>query len=200
MPLSSEQRAVQAYQEGYDHIAARRFRKAETALRSALALEPGHIKAREMLVGVYISQGRWIEASELLRNGLALAPLHSNFRKLYARSLMELKRESQAIDVLSTHMPTPAQDADYYAILAALYQRQGNHERAAQTYAQILKVRPQMGIWWVGMGISLEAMGQQDKAVTAYQHARKTGVLNRDVARYTDNRLLALDAIKYPMD
>lgn len=200
VPLSGEQRAERAYQEGYDAIAAHRYRKAETSLRSALALAPGHIQAREMLVGVFISQGRWIEASEVLREGMSVAPQHHTFRKLYARSLMQMKREPQAIEVLSRNMPAAAQDPEHYAILAALYQRQANHTAAARTYAQILKVSPQMGIWWVGMGISLEALGQQAQAIEAYQQARITGSLNGDVARYTDNRLMALDAIKYPMD
>ena len=200
VPLSNEHRAERAYQEGYDLIAAHRYRKAETALRSALALDPAHIKAREMLVGVFISQGRWVEASELLRVGVEMSPQHHTFRKLYARSLMQLKRDQQAIEVLSSHKPPVAQDPEHYAILAALYQRQGNHGAATRTYSEMLKVRPQMGIWWVGMGISLEAMGEQQQAVAAYQQARKSGSLNGDVARYTDNRLLALDAINYPID
>ena len=200
VPLRNEQRAERAYQEGYTHIAAHHYRKAETALRAALALEPGHIKVREMLVGVFISQGRWIEASELLRTGLDVSPQHHTFRKLYARSLMQLKRDQQAIEVLSSHMPGVAQDPEHYAILAALYQRQANHAAATRTYSEMLKVRPQMGIWWVGMGISLEAMGEQQQAIAAYQQARKSGSLNGDVARYTDNRLLALDAINYPID
>ena len=200
VPLSNENRAERAYQEGYDLIAAHRYRKAETELRSALALDPGHIKAREMLVGVFISQGRWVEASELLRVGVEISPQHHTFRKLYARSLMQLKRDQQAIEVLSSHKPTVVQDPEHYAILAALYQRQANHAAATRTYSEMLKVRPQMGIWWVGMGISLEAMGDKQQAVAAYQQARKSGSLNGDVARYTDNRLLALDAINYPID
>lgn len=200
VPLSSEQRAQQAYQDGHGYITRHDYRKAESALRSALALEPAHLKARELLSGVYISQGRWIEASELLREGVAIAPQHHTFIKLYARSLMQLKRDAQAITILSEHKPAPAQDPEHYALLAALYQRQQNHEAAAHLYSDILKLNPGMGIWWVGMGISLEAMGEHQQAVAAYQQARKTGTLNSDVARYTDNRLLALDAIHYPIN
>lgn len=200
MPIPTEQRAALAYQEGHNHISARNYRKAESALRSALALEPTHLKAREMLSGVYISQGRWIEASELLREGVAIAPQHHNFVKLYARTLMQLKRDAQAISVLSLNKPAMAQDPEHYALLAALHQRQQQHDIAAQMYSDILKQHPGNGIWWVGMGISLEAMGDQTQAVAAYQQARKTGTLNGDVARYTDNRLLALDAIQYPIN
>ena len=200
VPLSGEQRAQQAYQDGHGYITRHDYRKAESALRSALAQEPAHLKARELLSGVYISQGRWIEASELLREGVAIAPQHHTFIKLYARSLMQLKRDAQAITVLSENKPALAQDPEHYALLAALYQRQQNHEAAAHTYSDILKLNPAMGIWWVGMGISLEAMGEHQQALEAYQQARKTGTLNGDVARYTDNRLLALDAIHYPIN
>jgi len=200
VPLPTEKRADLAYQEGHGHIIKHDYRKAESALRNALALEPAHLKAREMLAGVYISQGRWIEASELLRVGVSIAPQHATFNKLYARSLMQLKRDSQAIALLSSNKPPVAQDTEHYALLAALHQRQQNHELAARLYSDILKLQPNMGIWWVGMGISLEAMGDQKQATAAYQQARKTGTLNGDVAQYTDNRLLALGAIKYPMD
>lgn len=200
VPLRNEQRAELAYQEGHHYITVRRYRNAETALRSALALEPAHIKAREMLAGVYISQGRWVEASELLRNGLVMAPQHHVFTKLYARTLMQLKRDEQAIEVLSASQPVVAQDPEHYAILAALYQRQSNHDAATRAYSEILKVHPHMGIWWVGMAISLEALGEYQQAVAAYQQARKSGTLNGDVARYTDNRLMALDAIDYPIN
>jgi len=50
----------------------------------------------------------------------------------------------------------------------------------------------------VGLGISLEALDKQQQAQQAYTHARKTGSLRGDLVKYTDNRLLALQAIDYP--
>ncbi len=200
VPLRSDQKSELAFQDGYTAIRAQQFRKAEKALRKALTHEPGHIKARELLTGLYIKQGRWVEASEVLQHGMIVAPDHNAFTKLYARTLMQMKQDPKAIAILTARQPSIMQDPEHYAILAALYQRQNKHQQAAKTYSDILKVRPKMGIWWVGMGISLEAMGDHRQAAQAYQLAQQSGTLNGNVARYTDNRLLALDAINYPID
>lgn len=200
VPLRSDQKAELAYQSGHSALRAQQYRQAEKSLRAALALEPGHIRARELLTGLYIKQGRWVEASEILRHGVLVSPEHNPFRKLYARALMQMQQHSAAVDVLTTRAPAVNEDPGHYAILAALYQRQNKHASAAKTYSEILKVRPKMGIWWVGMGISLEAMGEHGQAAQAYQLARQSGSLHGDVARYTDNRLLALEALDYPLD
>ena len=173
---------------------------AEQQLRRALVNEPSHVRARELLAGLMIKQGRWVETAEVMQAGVKVLPDNVVFIKRYARTLMQLTRDQQAIKLLRTHAPPIAQDPDYYALLAALYQRQQNHRAAANTYSQILKLRPDAGIWWVGLGISLEALGKQQQAQQAYVRARKTGALYGDLARYTDNRLVALDAINYPID
>jgi len=198
VPLRSEQRAEVAYQSAYEQLQAGNQQKAERSLRQALALEPGHIKSRELLSGVYIRQGRWVEVSELLRNGLLLSPGHRTFSKLYARALMQLQQDQRAIAVLTQHAPPIKSDPDYYALLAALYQRQKEHASAVQTYQNIVKIQPENGVWWVGLGISLEALGKSKQASHAYFQARKSGNLLNEIAHFTNNRLAALAEIGYP--
>jgi len=200
VPLRSDQRAELAYQSAYDLVQQHNVRRAEQQLRQALAFEPRHLRARELLAGVMIKQGRWVETAELLQQGVQLIPAHTIFIKLYARALMQLNRDQQAIALLREHAPAVASDPEHHALLAALYQRKQDHLAAANTYSEILKVRPDAGLWWVGLAISLEAMGKQQQAQQAYNRARQTGTLHGDLARYTDNRLLALDAVRYPVD
>ena len=200
VPLRREQKAELAYQAGYDQLQLHNTRRAEQELRQALTIDASHVRARELLAGLLIRQGRWIETADLMQQGVQVLPDNTVFTKLYARTLMQLNRDQQAIKVLGKHAPPIAQDPDYYALLAALYQRQQDHLAAANTYSQILKLRPDAGIWWVGLGISLEALGKKQQAQQAYTRARQSGTLRGDLARYTDNRLLALDAINYPID
>jgi MSHA biogenesis protein MshN len=200
VPLRPEQKAELAYQNGYEQLKSRQYRKAEHSLRRALAIEQEHIKARELLSGLYIKQGRWVEASELLKQGVTYSPRHLTFAKLYARALMQLNRDQQAISVLKQHAPAIKNDPNYFAMLAALYQRQGQHQDAADEYARLVTINPQNGVWWVGLGISLEALGRTRDAVRAYGHARKTGNLHAEVAKFTNNRLLALDEIGFPSE
>ena len=198
IPLRSDQRAEVAYQLAYDQLLVGNQRKAERSLRQALAIEPAHIKSRELLSGVYIKQGRWVEVSELLRKGLVLSPGHRTFSKLYARALMQLQQNQRAISVLKQHAPPIKSDPDYYALLAALYQRQKDHAAAVETYQNIVEIQPKNGVWWVGLGISLEALGKSEQASQAYFQARNSGNLLNEIAHFTNNRLAALAEIGYP--
>src|SRR5579885_3546730 len=70
----------------------------------------------------------------------------------------------KAIELLTRDAPSPADDPDYHALLAALLQRAGRHGDAIVSYRRLLSVRPQNGLWWMGLGISLSASGQRQQA------------------------------------
>jgi len=151
-----------------------------------------------MQAGIYIKAGRYVEASQLLKQGVALNAGHSMFRKLYARVLLEQDALDPAVTMLERSLPKMNQDVDYYALLAALYQRQGRHENAVALYQNMLKQNAMVGIWWIGMGISLEKLGDSQTARQAYKKARASGTLAAQMVQYTDNRLTALNEIGYP--
>jgi len=88
-----------------------------------------------------------------------------------------------------------ANQPEYLALLATLYQRAGRQADAVETYRQALGQRPQEGRWWLGLGISLEAQKNWTAAGEAYQRA-KASVLDPKLARYAEQRLGALKNIK----
>ncbi|MBI3562852.1 MAG: tetratricopeptide repeat protein [Gammaproteobacteria bacterium] len=190
--LSADEQTAQTYQQAYDWIAQQRLRDAEDLLRTALAKDEQQIRLRELLTGLYIKSGRWIEAETVLARGTQVSPHYLPFFKLRARALLQLNRDSQAIAVLKEHAPAIEVDPDHYALLAALYQRQHQHTEAVSLYTRLLALRPKAGVWWVGLGISLEALQENAKAQAAYQQARASGNLSADIAHYTDNRLRTL--------
>ncbi len=197
-PLTQKQLAEQAFQQAYAALRKGRIADGERFLHQALMDRPGHIKAREMLAGLYIKAGRYVEAAQLLQQGVAIKPGHSMFRKLYARVLLEQNALDQAVTVLEGRLPPITQDVDYYALLAALYQRQGRHKNAVAVYQNMLRQNAMVGIWWIGMGISLEKLGDSEAARKAYEKARASGTLAAQMIQYTDNRLAALNEIGYP--
>jgi len=77
-------------------------------------------------------------------------------------------------------------------LLAALLQEAGQFNAASSTYAQLLRVRPQEALWWMGMAISLEQSGSFDPARDAYQKAVSLPGLNPDLQNYIHGRLRAL--------
>ena len=197
-PLTPQQRTDRFFQKAYSALRKGQLQQSEQFFRQALAIMPGHIKSREMLAGLYIKSGRYVEAGQLLKQGVALNPAYSLFRKLYARVLLEQDALDQAVAVLERNLPQINQDVDYYALLAALYQRQGRHENAVALYQNMLKQNSMVGIWWIGMGISLEKLGDTEAARQAYEKARASGTLAAQMIQYTDNRLAALKEIGYP--
>ena len=64
-PLNSKQLAEIAYKKGFEFLQQGRMHQGKESLRKALSLYLPHIKAREMLAGIFIKSGRLINAAEL---------------------------------------------------------------------------------------------------------------------------------------
>ena len=197
-PLNSKQLAEIAYKKGYKFLQQGRMHQGKESLRKALSLYIPHIKAREMLAGIYIKSGRYINAAELLSEGVKVVPEYPLFAQLYARVLLEQNNPQLAIKILERGSARIKVEPDYYALLAATYQRVNNHEKAVDIYLQLVKVRPSVGVWWLGLGISLEKSGKNKEAHEAYQRAQKTGNLKAGLVKFTNNRVSALEEIGFP--
>lgn len=196
--LSTTQQAENLYQSAYQYLLANNHQQAQEELRNALMIMPGHNKSRELLAGIYIKNGRIVEARTLLQYGLRISPSHFIFAKLYARILMEQNDNVTAISVLLRNPPAQNADSDYFALLAALYQKNKQHFKAAALYGQLLKQRENNGVWWLGMAISLEALDKSTQARLAYEKAKNSGNLSKGLYQYTDQRVIALEEISYP--
>lgn len=51
------------------------------------------------------------------------------------------------------------------------------------------KLRPNTGIWMLGLGVSLDALGRGEEAKTAYRSAMQSGSLNEDLRAFAEQRL-----------
>ena len=197
-PLNYKQKAEIEYKKGYLALQRGRMRQGKEHLREALSLYAPHLKSREMLAGIYIKSGRYVEAAELLREGIKVVPTYSLFAKLYARVLLEQNNPLLAIKVLENSAKALDVDHDYYALLAATYQRVKNHNKAIEIYLQLVNEKSSVGVWWLGLAISLEKSGKNKEALDAYQRAQKTGSLKAGLMTFTNNRVSALKEIGFP--
>lgn len=186
-------RDQQAYQAGLVQLKQGSLGAAEASFNQALIINPKLQDARLQLVGLLQQQMKLSKAEEFLQQGLLLAPENPNLRKIYARLLLHDRRQNEAIDLLKTKpVPDVVQDLEYHALLAALLQESGQFNAASSTYAQLLQVRPQEALWWMGMAISLEQSGNSDSARDAYQRAVNLPGLKPDLQNYIHGRLQAL--------
>ncbi|MHB8743029.1 MAG: tetratricopeptide repeat protein [Sulfuricaulis sp.] len=191
-PLSVEEKAESEYRLAVNLLQQGRPEEAESHLKSALHISAAHTKARELLAGLMLQNGHWREAEQSLEQGLQKVPAYFPFAQLLARIDVDHGSDQKALAVLEGNREAGSGNADYMAFLALLYQRTGNQTAAINAYTAALRLDPQQGRTWVGLGISLEAARDWKAAATAYQRAIDTGVLDDGLKSYASQRLAAI--------
>lgn len=188
-PFSADEKAEAEYRRAVELLEKGRSADAEKHLRSALNTSEMHVKARELYAGLLLQQGHWRETQQILEKGIEKAPNHYPFAQLLARVYVEHGADQKALAVMEQSRRAAADNPDYVAFLAALYQRAGRHAEAVKAYNEALALHPQEGRWWLGAGISLEAVQDWNAAGTAYQRAIDSGALDENLLRYARQRL-----------
>ena len=186
------QTAEGMYRRGVGLINQGRVSEGTEDLRGALAMDARHDAARQTLIAMLLDQKRQDEAAVYLQQGLVLNPANTAFAMLLSRIMVERQDVQGALTLLQKHAAAASNNAEYRAFEAALLQRLSRHKEAAEEYAAALRISPQAGMWWVGLGISQEALEQRAEALESFQRARQTRSLNADVLAYVDQRVKQL--------
>jgi MSHA biogenesis protein MshN len=166
--------------------------EAEDGFREALVLYPENQQARQGLVGLLVQGRKLEEAERVLEEGVKLSPAQIGFNVTLARLQADRGEGARAITTLQNGLEYARGSPEYSAFLAALLQRKGQHEQAIEQFKAALRARPGAGVWWVGLGISLQAANQPAAALDAYRHARATGNLHPDLTALVEQRLRQL--------
>lgn len=190
--VSATQQAENAYRQAVAALQQGRVAEAQDQLRKVLEINPRHVDARQMLVGLMVDARQHADATALLQEGLKLSPEQSGFSMALARLQVESGDVQSGLATLEQGVKAGGVDAEYQGFYAALLQRQGRHEEAVQHYLAALNVDPAMPTWLVGIGISLENLGKRQDAQAAFQRARDTGQLTPQLMRFVDQRLAEL--------
>jgi len=161
-------------------------------LYQLLKQDPQQIQARATLATMLIQQQDRPGAVQILSEGLRRHPGNADLIKLNAKLLFDDGRLDQALAWLRQAGPDITTDPDYYALMAAVLQRLKDYTNAGELYSKLVAIRPANGVWWMGLGISLEGIGRSAEALQAYGKARKDRSLAQDLARYIDARIKSL--------
>lgn len=184
--------AEDVFSKGLEAYRLGDLRGAAGIFRQVLADNPRNIRARRLLASILLGQKDSEEAKRVLSEGLQYFPGDSSMAKSYATLLLDDGHPAEALQVLAKNWPAIAADSEYHALAAALFQRQGNHAEAVRVYRALLQFDPSRGLWWTGLGISLEALGQQVDALAAYERAQDDQSVSADVAHFVQQRIDAL--------
>ena len=185
VPVSSQQQLEQRYQQVQQLLASNNIREAITQLHLFIADFPESLQARETLVALLIKENDPHRANNVLMVGMNKNPNHAPFIKLKVRILAGQGRVDAAIKLLQSSVSLfTTEDTEYFALLAVLYQEQGQFIKAAKIYNQLTKIEPQKTIWWVGLGMALENAGKKNAAKEAYQRAYNSSETTPDLVAF----------------
>ena len=185
LAVLSERKANAALVKGELHEAEAQF----TAL---LGQTPDNEQARQQLAGLLYGQGRLAEASALLEEGIRRQPDQADFRLLRARLALAEEDRRGALAWLGGAQPPLASNLDYYATWAGLSQELGQNAEAAEIYVRLLRVQPDQGRWWLGLGIAEDGQGHGERARDAYRNAQLHGNLGEASQAWLAQRLAQL--------
>lgn len=189
--ISAEQRADNAYREAVASSRQGRSADVQRQLRQALAEQASHHEARLMLAQLLTDEGRRPEAMALLNEGLSLKPTTYQMHLALAQAQLLSKETDAAVATLERGWTMGAEHAPYQALMATALQQQGRHPEAVQYFVQALRQQPESSHWLVGLGVSLQATGNNQGASEAYQRALDLG-LSATLGQFARDKLRQL--------
>lgn len=171
-------------------LSQQRTEEAVSLLTDYIEKAPASLQSQYLLVQLYLATERYSRATELLEK----APNNLSWSLLKARSLLQQGQANEAIRILEQY-PDGQSREDYLDLLASGYQQVGQHGAAVARYLSLLGLNSQEARWWINLGVSLEHLGQNSKALDAYQTALQIPNLDRSLKQYArqqSQRLLQL--------
>ena len=187
--LSPQQRAENEYRKAISLVQQSRVAEAIGALEQTLQFDTKHAAARQTLVELLLEGKRQDEAISRLQEGLGLDANQPGMAMILARLQVERGEIRPAGDTLRRTLPHALDRADYQAFLAALLQREGRHKDAIEHYRLALRKTPQNGVWWMGLGISLQAENRLPEARDAFGRAKASNTLSSELLAFVEQQL-----------
>lgn len=167
--------------------------EAVSMLNNLIAQAPDMRVARIALVKLLIQQDKIPNAMMIIDQGLVKSPAFVPYIAIKARLLLMQNKPQQALNELQQASPVLEKHPEYYATLAVVQQMLGNHLYAAQIYRQLIDFQANNGIWWLGLGTSLEASGRYNAALQAYKRAVTLGNLKPSLLAYVETQMNELE-------
>jgi MSHA biogenesis protein MshN len=188
-PRNPQEFAEAEFRRGAGLLNDGRVGDAKEAFLAALNADQKHESARQALIALLLDQRQIDQARRLLQDGLAINPGNAVFATSLARILIESREYDGALKVLQGASAAGASSAEYQALAGAAYQRLGNHRQATEAYQASLRIFPGSGSSWIGLAISLQALGHPLEAAEAFRRALATETLTPDLRGFAETSL-----------
>lgn len=195
--VTPQQRVENDYRRALGQLQDGRVSEALAGLQQTLQLDPRHQGARETLVRLLLEAQRPDDAARQLQLSLSLDPKQPAQAMMLARlQLDKANGGAAALDTLMRSLPYAADNGDYRAFLAGVLQREQRYREAAEHYQLALQTAPDNSVWWMGLGIALQADNHPAQARQAFERAKGLQTLSPQLQAFVERKLVQLTATK----
>jgi tetratricopeptide (TPR) repeat protein len=169
--VTSQAQATDPYNDGIEHVTARRWKEAVAAFEKAAHADPKDVDARVKLGRAYLEVGQYDDSITAFR---AASLLNSQDGEIYAglgTALAQEKRWKEAAEAWG-HWATLDRDnalAFFRLGYAQLVLKQ--YEQAAASFRQTIAINPRADGAYTNLGIALHALKQYQESIAAYEQA-----------------------------
>lgn len=101
---------------------------------------------------------------------------------------------ASAVALLEKQKPKKNIAETYNKLLAGLYQKEKSHSKAVALYTSLIEINPSNITYWLGMGISRDALGEHQPALNAYHVVLAHKNLDTNVRNFVKTRIQALSS------
>lgn len=193
--IRPDQKSGNDYRQALLNLQQGRVSEAQANLTQALEANPANQEARLTLAGLLLESKRMNEAKALLAAGLTITPEQNEFRIALARLQVESGNQTAALNTLELGLAHAKDNANYQNFLATLLQRSGRHEEAISHYMTAVSLGSSSASTLIGLGISLQAVGQLKKAKDAFTQAQASTELTPELSNFVEQKLKHLQDV-----
>lgn len=190
--ITLQQKADNEFRRAHQLMLQGRNTEALAGYEAALQIDGGHELARQSMVSLLLEKKRNTDAEQILQEGLKINPQQLNFAMLLARLQVEKNALQPALETLLRSLPYAEKQPNYLSFVAALMQRNSRHKEAIDYYQKALALKPGLGVWLMGLGISLRAEQRKDEARDAFKQALDTNTLSTELQSFVNQQLKEL--------
>lgn len=160
----------------------------------SLRLDSLMTESPQSVVADLVAKGMKDDAIHYGEENLARNPAQISLAMMLSRLQAEKGDIASAIATLERSLPMGgAERADYQASLGAMLQRTNQQSKAIEHYQVAVQKSPDSALWWLGLGISQQAMSQPKEALESFIAAKKGMGLSADVQAFVDSRIKGLE-------
>ena len=167
-----------------------RGREAAAQLETFIANNARADLSRILLFDYYLDQTLISQAREVMEPGQVVDA--ATLAYMQARLSMMSSGTAPAIALLEKQKPGKNIVEIYNTLLAGLYQKEKSHGKAVVLYASLIEINPSNATYWLGMGVSQDALGEYQRALNAYNVVLAHKNLDANVRNFVETRIQAL--------